>query len=486
MTALLDELAGAAADLIRRPLPTKVRTHAALLAADTLGVMLAAGRRPESAALVHGDDLTGSWLLAGPRTPHSDADAGTEPEGRNGAGLDAAPGDSLPFTGRDPGSRDIAGLATVPGSVPLARFLTAGYGYGTPDRAAYVNATIACALELDEGMRPTGHPATHVLPAALAAAEVTGASWAELITAFTAGYEVVAGLFDGFRLRPPTHPHGHLGAAGAAVAVALLTGEDPLAMARAAATIPLLTTWAPCLEGANVRNTWAGHAASAGVLARRLVRAGFRGSPSSYDTAFDGLAGDRVEIDPGLFGTRITRGYVKLYSACAITHSAIEAALALHPAGPVEAVRVAVNANSLKTDAPPGETDLSRRFSIPYAVAVALLRGDAGRGRFDTPDPEAVELAGRVTVVEDPDASAAWPDLAPASVTVTGPDGAVRTSRADDAYGHPGNRAPADAVRAKFLSLTECAPATWDLLTSPDAETPVGEVLDALTIPDRG
>lgn len=437
MTALLDELAGAAADLIRRPLPTNVRTHAALLAADTLGVMLAAGRRPESAALVHGDDLTGSWLVE-------------------------------------------------PGSGPAARFLTAGYGYGTPDRAAYVNATLGCALELDEGMRPTGHPAMHVLPAALAAAEATGASWAELITAFTAGYEVVAGLFDGFRLRPPTHPHGHLGAAGAAVAVALLTGEDPPAMARAAATIPLLTTWPPCLEGANVRNTWAGHAASAGVLARRLVRAGFRGSPSSYDTAFDGLVGDRVEIDPGLFGTRITRGYVKLYSACAITHSAIEAALALHPTGPIEAVRVAVNANSLKTDAPPGQTDLSRRFSIPYAVAVALLRGDADRGRFDTPDPEALDLAARVTVAEDPEATAAWPDLSPASVTITAPDGAARTARADDAYGHPGNRAPVEAVRDKFLSLTERDATVWDLLTAPDAETPVGAVLDALIGSDQG
>lgn len=448
MTPLLDELVGAAADLVRRPLPTSVRTHAALLAADTLGVALAAGRRPESAALVHGDDLTGSWLVEGPDPVRAD---------------------------------DSTGSAPAPGTAPMARFLTAGYGYGRPDRVAYVNATITCALELDEGTRPTGHPAAHVLPAALAAGEVVNASWSEVLTAFVAGYEVAAGLFDGLRLRPPTHPHGHLGAAGAAVAVALLTGDDPLAMARAAATIPLLTTWAPPLEGANVRNTWAGHAASAGLLARRLVRAGFRGSPSSYDAAFDGLVGDRVAIDPALVGTRITGGYVKLYSACAITHSAIEAALALHPSGPVESVRVAVNANSLKTAPQPGDTDLSRRFSIPYAVAVALLRGDAGRARFDTPDAEALDLARRVTVVEDPDATAAWPKLAPARVTLTGPDGSVRTARADDAYGHPGNPASRDAVREKFCSLSEHDGSIWDLLTSPDDPAPVRTVLDRLT-----
>lgn len=486
MTPLLDELAGAAVDIVRRPLPSTVRTHAALLAADTLGVALAAGRRPESAALVHGDDLTGSWLLAPPGphpgTPGNLTAARPIPGAGPGAGPEAGPGARLGAgPGSGPGAGPGAGAEGGPGPGPMARFLTAGYGFGAPDRVAYVNATVTCALELDEGTRPTGHPAAHVLPAALAAGEVVDASWADVLTAFIAGYEVAAGLFDGLRLRPPTHPHGHLGAAGAAVAVALLTGEDPLAMARAAATIPLLTTWAPCLEGANVRNTWAGHAAGAGLLARRLVRAGFRGSPSSYDAAFDGLAGDRVEIDPARVGTRITGGYVKLYSACAITHSAIEAALALHPAGPVDDVRVAVNANGLKTAAQPGDTDLSRRFSTPYAVAVALLRGDADRRRFDTADPEALDLATRITVVEDPDATAAWPALAPARVTVTGPGGSVRTSRVDDARGHPGNPAPTEAVRDKFLALSDRDATTWNLLTSPDSPTPIRQILHTLT-----
>ena len=479
MTPLLDELVGAAVDVVRRPLPSTVRDHAALLIADTLGVTLAGGRRPESAALVDGDDLTGSWRVV--------------------------PG---PTGGRRESPQPGAGAG------PFARFLTAGYGWGAPDRVAYVNATVTCALELDEGTRPTGHPAAHVLPAALAAAEAVDATWPELIAAFVAGYEVAAGLFDGLRLRPPTHPHGHLGAAGAATAVALLTAEDPLAMARAAATIPLLTTWAPCLEGANVRNTWAGHAASAGLLARRLVRAGFRGSPASYDASFDGLVADRVEVDPALVGTRITGGYIKLYSACAITHSAIEAARKLYPltadptsgtsataaaadgpsasrsagtapeGGPgvpdVAEVRVAVNGNGMKTAAQPGDTDLSRRFSTPYAVAVALLRGDAAPGRFDVADPEALELARRVTVVEDVDATAAWPRLAPATVTVVAADGSVRTAHADDAHGHPGDPAPASAVRAKFRALTAHPDEIWDLLTSPQTRLPVRAVLDAL------
>ncbi|WP_329238101.1 MmgE/PrpD family protein [Actinoallomurus sp. NBC_01490] len=432
---LLDDLVEAARGLAERGPSADVRRHAALLAADTLGVMLAGGRRPEAVALVSGDPLTGPWARA------------------------------------------------EPGSGPAARFMTAGGGWGAPDRAAYVNATATCALELDEGMRPTGHPAAHVLPAALAAAEALDRDWDELLTAFVAGYEVAAGLFAGIRLRPPTHPHGHLGAAGAAVAVALLAGDDPLPAARAATTIPLLTTWAPCLEGANVRNSWAGHAAAAGLLARRLVHAGYRGAGTALETAFDGLAGDRTEVDPGEVGTRITGGYIKLYSACAITHSAVEAALALAPvsATSVASVHVTVNANSMKTAAQPAGNDLSRRFSIPYAVAVALLRGDADPARFDRPDAEALELATKVTVAEDPEATAAWPEYAPATVRLTPAEGPVRTAHVDDALGHPGNPVGPDAVRNKFLRLSGRPAEVWDLLTGGYSSRKVRHVLDAVT-----
>lgn len=432
---LLDGLVEAARELAERGPSADVRRHAALLAADTLGVMLAGGRRPEAVALVSGDSLTGSWARA------------------------------------------------EPGAGPAARFMTAGGGWGAPDRAAYVNATATCALELDEGMRPTGHPAAHVLPAALAAAEALDSDWDELLTAFVAGYEVAAGLFTGIRLRPPTHPHGHLGAAGAAVAVALLAGDDPLPAARAATTIPLLTTWAPCLEGANVRNSWAGHAAAAGLLARRLVHAGYRGAGTALETAFDGLAGDRTEADMGQVGTRITGGYIKLYSACAITHSAVEAALSLAPvpAASVASVCVEVNANSMKTAVQPAGNDLSRRFSIPYAVAVALLHGDADPVRFDRPDTEALELAAKVTVAEDPEATAAWPEYAPATVRLTLDDGSVHVAHVDDALGHPGNPVGPNAVRDKFLRLSGRPAEVWDLLTDGYSSRKVRHVLDAVT-----
>jgi 2-methylcitrate dehydratase PrpD len=442
--------------------------HAALLAADTVGVMLAGGRRPEAVALAAGE-----------------------------------PGDEL--------SVGWAHLEPRPGAA--ARLLTAGGGFAEPDRAAYVNATAACALELDEGTRPTGHPAVHVLPAALAAAEALGCRWSDMLSAFTAGYEVAAGLFERYALRAPTHPHGHLGGAGAAVAVALLAGDDPLAAARAALTVPLLTTWPPCLEGAGARNTWAGHAAATGLLARRLVRSGHRGATTALTAAFDGLVADRLprsasagatapyETPDGPAGTpgfRIRGGYLKLYSACALTHSAIQAALRLAPldrelppppgpassASPVEQVSsidVEVNANSLKVAAQPAGNALSRRFSLPYAVAVALLHGDAEPHRFDAPDPDALALARRVTVGERPEFTAEWPGYAPARVTVRLDDGRIRTARVRDADGHPGSPVGTAAVAAKFRALTGLSGREWELLSSGGGELLTGEVLDAVT-----
>jgi len=102
-------------------------------------------------------------------------------------------------------------------------------------------------------------------------------------------------------MRYPVHSHGHLGAVGAAVAVARLDGEDPLAVASIAAGTPLLTSWQPCYEGATVRNTFIGYAARPPT--RR--RSPGCGRPSRMDlgigmpdTSRDGSSGFPVARNP--------------------------------------------------------------------------------------------------------------------------------------------------------------------------------------------
>jgi len=328
-----------------------------------------------------------------------------------------------------------------------------------PTFAAFVNATAGTFLELDEGFRPTGHPAIHVLPAALASAQALHVSGRELLAAFLGGYEVTARLFEAYRLTYPLHPHGHFGAVGAAVAVARLRGVDAEEPAAVAATLPLLPVWQPCTEGATARNAYAGTAAAMGLTANRLADAGFSGSREAQGAAFGRLVGELVDPD-ALAGPvdprdlRITRNYMKLHSACALSHSALDAVLALGSFDPedVSGVEVETVSNNLKIAGRARPNDLSTRFSTPYAVAAAIVHGHTQPEAF-VPEERVAELAEHVEVRAADDLEDSWPDAAPARVTVRLRGGDARTGCVDNPRGHHSNPASADQLRSKFELL---------------------------------
>ena len=388
--------------------PADVRTHSARVLADTVGAMLAGGEHPEIVNLVH----AGAWV-----------------------------------------SRTSAQGATV---------FVAGLPSAEPGEAAFVNGTAGTFLELDEACPPFSHPAIHVLPAALATAQSLRRSGSELLAAFVAGYEVVVRLFDAYRMPYPVHPHGHLGAVGAAVAVAMLRRVDVVQPSLIAASLPILATWDPCLDGATVRNTWAGIAAEAGIRANRLAAAGFTGSETAQDTAFGKLIGTLAEPDaltrpveaPAL---RIGSNYFKFHSACAGTHAALDATLALGRVDPaeVESVLVETAPQNWKLNGQSRGNDLSNRFSIPYAVAAAIVHGHTGPAAFVT-DPRVVDLAERVRVRAAADLDSPSTDRAPARVTVVGSNGPV-TAAVEHPYGHPARPASAERLRDKFRAIVSLA-----------------------------
>lgn len=398
-------LAQSAAQLELDAVPEAVRLHAARVIADTVGVMISGGQA---------DEIAGFAALS---------DTGLDPT-RNG----------------------------------VAQLVTPGLRRSDATTAAFINATAGTFLELDEGMRPTGHPAVQVLPAALATAQAMGRSGKHLLTAFLAGYEVSARLFEAYRLQFPTHPHGNLASVGAAVAVSCLIGTDPVSPALIAASLPLLATWQPAFEGATVRNTYAGIAAATGVLSNRLAAAGFIGSATAQDAAMGDLVGERADldrlrapVDPD--DLAITRNYFKLYSACALCHTAIEAILQLGPfhGDEIRRIRVATVSNNLKVARQPEWHDLSTRFSLPYAVAAAAITGHANPDAF-TPNAEVFRLARRVEVYGDQSLDKAWPTEAPATVTV---ELATRTVTATVANprGHHSRPSEPDVLREKYERL---------------------------------
>ncbi|MCI2419741.1 MmgE/PrpD family protein [Saccharopolyspora sp. K220] len=440
MTA--EELAACVAESITQAstlfigtLDEPVRRHAAHVVADTIGVSIAGGRTAEMTRLRENADELGG----------------------------AVPG---------------TGGATV---------LVAGAAPVSAEQAAFLNGAAGGFLELDEGTRPTGHPAMHIVPAALAAAEVAHRPGTELLEAVVAGYEVSARLFAAFQLRPPTHPHGHLAGVGAAVSVALLLGEDPAAVAAIAATTPTVPVWNACYAGATARNTAMGLSAQAALRAIRLHRAGFTGTLESVPALFGEVTGKPVDIDALTAAAdparpRILRNYFKRHSACALTHGAVDAVLSM-PAVPVDSIRsveVRTVANNLKLDRQAAPNDLSARFSLPYTVAAALTRRESTPATFDY-DPTVARLAEKVRVTLASELDRSWPEHAPTEVVVHAQGSVAATVQ--DPRGHHHDPLSADELRAKFTDLVgDIAPELWDRLLGLAALDDCAEALRPLRL----
>ncbi len=384
----LEELVRWAADLDVDAVGDEGLERAQLVVIDTIGVMIAGARQAEIAALAHQ-----SGRVAGP-----------------------------------------------------ARMCSPGVRWACVQEAALVNGMAVIALELDEHLPGGGHPAAHVVPAALAAAQAHHRSGTELLTAVIAGYEVAARLFAAWRMQYPAHPHGHLGAVGAALAVARLSDDcDPLEAARIACSMPLLTTWAPCHEGATSRGLYTGMSAVHAVTAAQVASAGARGTFSALPEAmsisgrFSGEGALRVNG-----ALAVHRGVFTRYSAAGPLHPAIHAARALAPVdtGRIAAITVDVG-QQVRKFGHPAVNDLSSRFSLSYAVAAALL------GLHDSPltggfDPQVALLATRVETRFAEDASPQ------ARVQVREAGGKERTAQAaagDETAGR------ADEVYAKFRAV---------------------------------
>lgn len=419
--------------LAAEPLTDAVRRHAAHVIADTIGVGIAGGRTAEMVRL------------------------------------------------RDVG-REFAAPAPTGGATVLA----AGAGYAPAEQAAFLNATAGSFLELDEGTRPTGHPGMHIVPVALAVAETAHRSGAELVAAVVAGYEVGARLLTAFRLRPPTHPHGHLAGVGAAVSAALLLDEDPMGAAAIAAATPVVPVWNACYVGATARNTAMGAAAQAAVRSVSLLRAGFRGTAESVPALFGELTGEAVDVDaltapPDHARPRIMRNYFKRHSACALTHGAVDAVLSLPSVrtDDITAIEVRTVANNLKLDRLPLANDLSARFSLPYAVAAALTHRVSTVETFDY-DPEVARLAEKVDVGIGPEFERSWPDHAPTEVVVRTRDMAL-SATVDDPRGHHHDPLSGDELRQKFEGLVgPSGEVLWQRLMAVSEVTDCADVLGPL------
>lgn len=340
--------------------------------------------------------------------------------------------------------------------------------------AALCNATAGVALEVDEGNRlGGGHPAIHVIPGALAVAEEQGLDGGRLLESVVAGYEVCSRLGGATRQRANVHSHGTWGTIGTAVAVAKLA-QAPAASIREvinlAASMSPANSWTPALAGATIRNLYPGRSGLQGVLAVELQRCGFTGLGDAPSDVYGTILAERFE--PALaverlddLGTgeryRIEQNYFKLHACCRFNHFALDAVLALRLARPFAAedvVRIRV------TTIPFGERMASRdpasmlaaKFSIPYAVAAAIVLGRTDRAAFEAPalgDPRIRDLARKIEIQVEPKMSPSRTDYPTAHVKIALRDGRMLEQTTIVPRGDAANPAPPEEVTAKFVAL---------------------------------
>ncbi len=362
------------------------------------------------------------------------------------------------------------------GGPEVATALACGFKTGI-HHAAFLNGVTAEAIEAQDGLRFGGnHAGTAVIPAALAVAEASGLGGREVIEAVVAGYEtanrVAASVHPGHTLSGFL-PTGTCGTFGAACAAARLMGLDEEGMLNAlgnAGYVVPLSMAEQLMGGFTVKIVQGGQAASAGLTAAGLARAGVTGAPHVLEGSRlnGGFAQITVDGEPAL--ERITDRlgehytlmdvYFKPYTACRHTHGAAQAVLeiarenALDPQD-IEGVDVHTYGIALLAvgkEIAEKDSFVNAQFSIPYVVSACLLDRALGPRQLTedrVADPVLVALSNKVKVHCDDELNAVYPEKTSSRVEIRLKDDTRLVRQVDIPKGDPRDPMTLDDLKEK-------------------------------------
>ena len=310
----------------------------------------------------------------------------------------------------------------------------------TPETACFLDAVAACCLELDEGNKyAAGHPAAHVVFAAVAAARLAGrpVTGRRFLAAVVAGYEVAARFGRALDRDPGWHPHGHWGATGSATAASLVLGADDRQVAAAidASTgLAHVTPWPVVLEGGFVRNLWIAGANRAGIDAARLALADLVVNSGAAQHSLGTLVGslDPARLAEGLEEEwLVLQGYAKQHSSCSYTHAAVDAVQELGRGAlwdVNDVVEIVVRTHRLAEPLLQNKSGsrLEAMFSLPFVTAMALVSDQVDPAAMDPGSDmfsRARQLSASVRVELSPHLDELLPGRRAAEVTIRFTDG---------------------------------------------------------------
>jgi 2-methylcitrate dehydratase PrpD len=339
-------------------------------------------------------------------------------------------------------------------------------------RAALANGTMALGFEYADfgaGSRPYPFAVT----APLAVAESRHRSGEELVLAIVIGYEVMGRVFRAtFERSIPFYVPSVYGTFAAAAGCARLLGLSPQHTNYALGLAAAFTggTFQGHEEGSWQRSLNGGMASERGVTAALLAQTGFRATELGLE-GVQGFAtmycGGHLDADALLddFGDSfiISDRWIKRYPMNTTLHAPVEALLAVmreHDLdyGDIEQIDAAWQRVEPFLAKQRVATVIAAQASLPYALAVAAVRGRVGVDEFTdeaVADPVVQAMTLRTVVHQDDELYAKVHNSMPGRVTVRTTDGRELTREVLYPKGNPRNPLTEDEFKAKFIDMAE-------------------------------
>jgi 2-methylcitrate dehydratase len=363
-----------------------------------------------------------------------------------------------------------------------------GTSFAAPaEVAGFANGVAVRCLDFNDTYlsREPLHP-SDAIPALAALAEWRGLSGRELITGIAISYEVSVTLCDAASLRARGWDHVNYLGIGTACGAAAMLGL-PEEAAQHAISLTVVPHAAMRQTRVGELSMWKGaaaaNAARNAVFATLLAEAGMTGP----DEPFEGPMGfvrhllEGQSPDPEVLWrlegrlppTRILDTHVKYWPVEYHAQSAVDAALQM-PAEvcgdpdllksiEIETFDAAYQIIAKDPEKWDPKTRETADHSLQYIVVAALLDGEITRHTFDPErirDPRTLDLLrGRVSVKEDLELTAGYPEGIPNRVTVTTVTGDKRVREVRYPRGHARNPMTDEELVAKYRANVE---ERWD------------------------
>jgi len=344
--------------------------------------------------------------------------------------------------------------------------------------AAMAMGVMGHSIELDDGHRwGTSHPAVAVVPAVLAVAEREGSSFERILTAIAIGYDVMlraARAINPSHLKRGFHSTGTCGSLGAAAASGWLLKLDSTGLAYAISMGGLQSAGLQEMlhDNPGIKPLQPGKSAMAGIISADLALRGAKAPRSLFegihgwlkamcdgDYSKDALLGD--------LGSRweILKTYTKLYPTCRHCHAAIDLArearkilsCELEDVKSIEISSYSLGVAEVGQIFTPSSFE-EAMFSMPFAVAIALERGNVTLQDYI---PETLRedrlrrLAGKVSIRIDEEMDRIYPEERGCRMKIELFDGRTSERAIPVAKGEPENPVTDKDLKEKLSAMLE-------------------------------